>query len=222
MLLGWRASLSRPGQRETNRMGDRYSLWVRSGFPGPLRATHRWRCVLFLFATGCSVSVRSSISVSFWLQMPGHGGAGSWSRTGRFCIPWAGRTRAVAPCLLCEDLAVILVLGGGCGSCAHPCEATASGLWSLGSSLPSTGSVVAVLVLGCPVLLAWTDHCFSLGARFLDLASSSVACHPSPSHGLAWLVGLCMSPLFEMVSVLFHGNIGSHFWGISRSVFGSV
>ena len=112
MLLSWRASLSRPGQRETNRMGDRYSLWVRSGFPGPLRATHRWRCVPFLFATGCCVLVRSSISVFFWLRMPGHGGAGSWSRTGRFCVPWAGRTRAVAPCRLCEELAVILVLGG--------------------------------------------------------------------------------------------------------------
>ena len=49
------AGLSRPGQRETNRMGDRYNLWVRSGFPGPLGATHRWRCVPFLFATGCSV-----------------------------------------------------------------------------------------------------------------------------------------------------------------------
>ena len=222
MLLGWRASLSRPGQRKTNRMGDRYNLWVRSGFPGPFGATHRWRCVPFLFATGCSVSVGSSISVSFWLRMPGHGGAGSWSRTGRFCVPWAGRTRAVAPCLLGEDLAVILVLGGGCGVCAHPCGATASGLWSLGSSLPYTGSVVAVLVLGCPVLLAWTDHCFSLGAWFLDLASSSFACHPSPSHGLSRLVGLCLSPLFEMVSVLFHGNIGSYFWGISRSVFSSV
>ena len=109
-----------------------------------------------------------------------------------------------APCLLCEELAVILVFGGGCGACAHPCEATASGLWSLGSSLPYTGSVVAVLVWCCPVLLAWTDHCFSLGAWFLDLAPSSVACRPSPSHGLA---GLCLSPLFEMVSVLFHGNI---------------
>ena len=139
-----------------------------------------------------------------------------------FVFPWAGCTRAVAPCLLCEELAVILVLGGGCGACAHPCEATASGLWSLGSSPLSTGSVVVVLVLGCPVLLAWTDHCFSLGAWFLDLASSSVACHPSPSHGLARLAGLCMSPLSEMVSLLFHGNIGSHFWGISRSVFGSV
>ena len=81
---------------------------------------------------------------------------------------------------------------------------------------------LVVLVRHCPVLLAWTDHCFSLGAWFLDLASSSVACRPSPSHGLARLVGLCLSPLFEMVSVLFHGNIGSHFWGISRSVFGSV
>ena len=222
MLLGWRASLYRPGQRETNRMGERYSLWGRSGFPGPLGATHRRRCVPFLFATGCSVKVGSSISVSFWLRMPGHGGAGTRSRNGMFCVPWVGRTCAVAPCLLCEELAVILVLGGGCGSSAHPCEATASGLWSLGSSPPSTGSVVAVLVLGCPVLLAWTYHCFSLGAWSLVLASSSVACHPSPSHGLARLGGLCMSPLFEMLSVLFPGNIGSHFLGISRSVFGSV
>ena len=219
MLLSWRASLYRPGQRETNRMGERYSLWGRSGFPGPLRAMHRRRCVPFLFATGCSVKVGSSISVSFWLRMPGHGGAGSRSRNGMFCVPWAGRTRAVAPCLLFEDLAVILVLGGGCGASAHPCEAPASGLWFLGSSPPSTGAVVAVLVLGCPVLLAWTYHVFSLGTWSLALASSSVACHPSPSHGLG---RLCMSPLFEMLSVLFPGNIGSHFLGISRSVFGNV
>ena len=159
------------------------------------------------------MKVGSSISVSFWLRMPGHVGAGSRSRNGLFCVPWAGRTRAVAPCLLCEVLAVILVLGGRCGASAHPCEATASGLWSLGSSPPSTGSVVAVLVLGCPVLLAWTYHCFSLGAWSLDLASSSVACIPSPFHGLARCGGLCMSPLFEMLSVLFPGNIGSHFLG---------
>ena len=100
-------------------------------------------------------------------------------------------------------------LGGGCGASAHPCEATASGLWSLGSSPPSTGSVVAVLVLGCLVLLAWTYHCFSLGAWSLDLASSSVACIPSPFHGLARCGGLCMSPIFEMLSVLFPGNMGS-------------
>ena len=101
-----------------------------------------------LIATGCSVKVGSSISVSFWLRMPGHGGSGSRSRNGLFCVPWAGRTRAVAPCLLCEELAVILVLGGRGGASAHPCEASASGLWSLGSSPPSTRSVVAVQALG--------------------------------------------------------------------------
>ena len=144
------------------------------------------------------------------------------SRNDRFCVSWADRTRAVAQCLLCEELAVILVLGGGCGASAHPCEATASGLWSLDSSPPSTRSVVAVQGLGCPVLFAWTYHCFSLGAWSLDLASSSVACILSPLRGRARCGGLCMSPLFEMLSVLFPGNMGSHFLGISRSVFGNV
>ena len=92
-------------------------------------------------ATGCNVKVGSSISVSFWLRMPGHGGACSRSRNGLFCVPWARCTRAVAPCLLCEELAVILVDGGGCGASTHPCEASASGLLSLGSSHPSTGAV---------------------------------------------------------------------------------
>ena len=92
-------------------------------------------------ATGCSVKVGSSISVSFWLWMPGHGGAGSRSGNGLFCVLWARCTRAVAPCRLCEELAVILVDGGGCGASAHPCEASASGLLSLGSSHPSTGAV---------------------------------------------------------------------------------
>ena len=142
------------------------------------------------------MKVGSSISVSFWLRMPGHGGAGSRSRNGLFCVPWARRTRAVTPCLLCEELAVILILGGGCGASAHPCEASASGLWSLGSSPPSTRSVVAVQAWVDPVLLAWTYHCFSFGAWSLDLASSSAACHPSPFHGLARYGGLCMSPLF--------------------------
>ena len=61
---------------------------------------------------------------------------------------------------------------------------------------------------------SWVARSCSPGqitASVLDLASSSVACHPSPSHRLARLVGWCMSPLFEMVSVFFHGNIGSHF-----------
>ena len=79
-------------------------------------------------ATGCSVKVGSSISVSFWLRMPGHGGAGYQSRNDLFCVPWARCTRAVALCLLCEELAVTLVVGGGCGASAHPCAASASGL----------------------------------------------------------------------------------------------
>ena len=171
-------------------------------------------------ATGCSVKVGSLISVSFWLRMPGHGGAGSRSRNGLFCVPWARCTRAVAPCLLCEELAVILVIGGGCGASAHPCEASASGLWSLGSLRPSTrpvgGDAGPGLTRSCsPGHITASD--WSLG-----LASSFVTCHPSPFHGLARLGGLCMSPLFEMLSVLFPGNIGSHFLGISRSVFGNV
>ena len=55
----------------------------------------------------------------------GHGGVGFWSRNGLFCVPWARCTRAVAPSLLCEELAVILMDGSGCGARARPCEATA-------------------------------------------------------------------------------------------------
>ena len=44
-----------------------------------------------------------------------------------------------------------------------------------------------------PVLLAWTSHCFRLGAWSLGLASSSVACHSSLSQGLARLgVPVCL------------------------------
>ena len=42
--------------------------------------------------------------------MPGHDGAVPGSRYRRWRVPWVGRTRAVAPYLLCEVLAVILVL----------------------------------------------------------------------------------------------------------------
>ena len=100
-------------------MGAVRSSWSAWGdASSTMRAVH--------FATGCSLKVGSSIPVSFWLRMPGHGGAGSRSRNSLFCVPWARCTRAVAPCLLCEELAVILVVGGGCGACAHPCEASAS------------------------------------------------------------------------------------------------
>ena len=45
--------------------------------------------------------------------MPGHEGAVPGSRYRRWRVPWVGCTRAVAPCLLCEVLAVILVLRSG-------------------------------------------------------------------------------------------------------------
>ena len=112
-------------------------------------------------AAGCSMKEGSSFSVSFWLRMRGHGGAGSRSRNGLFCVPWARCAHAVAPYLLCEDLAVILVDGCGCGGRAHPCVAAASGLLSLGSSHPSTGSVWWLSGTRVdPVLFAWTYHCF--------------------------------------------------------------
>ena len=113
--------------------GGQVFLVRLGGASSAVRAVH--------IATDCSVKVGSSISVSFWLRMPGHEGAGSRSRNGLFCVLWARWTRAVGPCLLCEELAVILVDRGGCGASAHPCEASASGLLSLGSSHPSTGAV---------------------------------------------------------------------------------
>ena len=117
--------------------GGQVFLVRLGGASSAMRAVH--------VATGCSVKEGSSISVSFWLRMPWHGSAGSRSRNGLFCVPWARCTRAVAPYLLCEELAVILVDGCGCGASTHPCEASASGLLSLGFLQPSTGSVGRML-----------------------------------------------------------------------------
>ena len=46
-----------------------------------------------------------------------------------------------------------------------------------------------------------------------------------PSASFPWDVtvgGSCMSPRFERLSVLFPGNIGRHFFGISRAFLGNV
>ena len=45
--------------------------------------------------------------------------------------------------------------------------------------------------------------------------------HQPPSHGVSRL-GVRVSPHFEMLSVLFPGNIGFHFFRISRSFLGNV
>ena len=44
--------------------------------------------------------------------MPGHEGAVPGSRYHRWRVPWVGRTRAVAPCLLCEVLAASVLVPG--------------------------------------------------------------------------------------------------------------
>ena len=159
------------------------------------------------------MKVGSSISVSFWLRMPGHGGAGSRSRNGLFCVFWARCTRAVAPCLLCEELAVILVDGGGCGASAHPCEASASGLLSLGSSHPSTSAVGGGAGPGL------TRACSSGHLTASDLVPGPWALLPRlspairlpPMGWLGWGVCVCLH-FFEMLSVLFPGN-NTDLWG---------
>ena len=69
LLLGLRASLYRPNQRETIAMGDVIScaggqvFLVRlGGASSAMRAVH--------VAAGCSMKEGSTISVSFWLRMP--------------------------------------------------------------------------------------------------------------------------------------------------------
>ena len=70
LLLGLRASLYRPNQRETIAMEDCYILCGRSGVSWFAWAAHRQRCERFLFAAGCSMKELSKITVSFWLRMP--------------------------------------------------------------------------------------------------------------------------------------------------------
>ena len=61
-----------------------------------------------------------------------------------------------------------------------------------------------------------TDWKLALGSCFLIR---------SPSAAFPWDVtvgGSCMSPYFGMLSVLFPGNIGLHFFKISRSFLSNV
>ena len=139
--------------------------------------------------------------------MPGHEGAVPGLRYRRWRVPWVGRTRAVAPCLLCEVLAVILVLRSGVALALALAWLLLRDCGSLGPRFLLPGFVVAVQVRACPVLLAWAVPCFSLGAWALGRAASSVAFHPSPSLGSVRLVVF---------------GFGLHFLGISRSVFGCI
>ena len=63
---------------------------------------------------------------------------------------------------------------------------------------------------------------YDLEAGPWALLPRSCSYHPPPSHGLARL-GVRVCPyFFEMLSVLFPGYIGFHFFGIFRSFFGNV
>ena len=128
--------------------------------------------------------------------MPGHEGAVPGSRYHRWRVPWVCRTRAVAPCLLCEVLAVILVLRSGVALALALAWLLLRDCGSLGPRFLLPGFVVAVQVWACPVLLAWAVPCFSLGAWALGPAASSVAFRPSPSLGsVRRLVFWVRSPL---------------------------
>ena len=166
-------------------------------------------------AAVCNVKVRSSISISFWLQMP-------WSRG---CLLSVTKRSVLCPlgsvhsCCCSgsslEELAVILVDGCGCGSCAHPCEATASGLLSLGSSPPSTGCVDGVAGPGLPgtdrldmsLLPTW---CLVLGPGFLVLRLPSVA--------FPWVVPVggscCLSYFLVMLDFFSWGSLVPSFSNI--------
>ena len=112
----------------TNARQSQWETYILCGggqvFPGPLGlriVSHASRS--FLPQVVAWRSDRRSLSPS-GSGCRYHGGAGFRSRNGLFCVPWARCACAVAPSLLCEELAVILVDGRGCGARAHPCEAT--------------------------------------------------------------------------------------------------
>ena len=65
LLLGLRASLYRPNQRETIAMGDCYILCKQLGVTWSTWAAHRQRCVRFPFAARCNRKELSKTTVSF-------------------------------------------------------------------------------------------------------------------------------------------------------------
>ena len=65
LLLGLRALLYRPNQRETIAMGDCYIMCRRSRVTWSALATHRQRCERFPFAARCNRKELLKITVSF-------------------------------------------------------------------------------------------------------------------------------------------------------------
>ena len=151
-----------------------------------------------------------------------HRCAGSRSQNGLFRVPCARCTRAAAPSLLCEGL------------CCHP--GGRARVWlSLSSLRDYLGPVaprflttfhrfcvVAAQALVCSGPVRLDIHFLRPGIWPLGQASSFVLL---PSAAFPWGVavgGVCMSPRFRMLSVLFPGNIGLHSFGVSRSFLSNV
>ena len=121
-----------------------------------------------------------------------------------------------------KNFAVILVEGRECGSRALLARLRRSSCSSVPRSLPP-------VLCGGGAGLGLSRACLPRHITTYDLESGpwarlprSFSYPPPPSHGMSRLGGLCMSPRFEMSSVLFPGNIGLHFCGISRSFFSNV
>ena len=223
LLLGLRASLCRPNQRETIAMGDCYILCGRSGVTWSAWAAHRRRCERFLFAAGCSVKELSKTTVSFWLRMPFSRvcwlSVMEWSvlcplSSVRSCCRsvsslrrtllsswWRGEGVALALFL------ARLLIRGSCPSVPH----------NLPPVLCGRGAGPSLSRVCSPRLIITYDlECSSGQASSFVLLSSAA---------FPWDVtvgGSCMSPHFELLSVLLTGNIGLHFFRISRSFLSNV
>ena len=143
LLLGLRASLYRPNQRETIAMGDCYILCGRSGVTWSASAVHRQRCERFPFAARCNRKELWSIEDRCLLLALDAIVTGVLSLGhGTVCFVSFELGSLVLPLRLffVKNFAVILVEARECGSRALPCEATWEQLL-LGSSQPSTSSV---------------------------------------------------------------------------------
>ena len=139
------------------------------------------------------------------------------------CVPWARCTRAVAPSLLWEEL--YCHPGGRAWMWHSHAYLQCCYLGAVAPRFLATfhrSCVVAGRPWFYPVLLGLTYHCLRTGNWPLGHASLFVLL---PSAVFPWDVtvdGSCVSLHLGMLSVLFPGNNGFHFFGISRAFLGYI
>ena len=214
LLLGLRASLNRPNQRETIAMGDCYILCGRSGVPGPLRR----RIVSDAIRSCCRMKEGSSISVSFWLRMP-------WPRG---C--WLSVAKRFVLCPLGSVHSCCRSVSSLWKTCRHP----GGRVWRWRSRSSLRGYCLGAVILW--FLAAFHQFCVvaeralgCTGPARLDISMLTTwrlvlgpcfLIRRLPMGWPGWGFGYVSH--FEMLSVLFSGNIGFHFFRISRSFLGYV